>query len=359
MLALVHAAASIPAALALGAHAARAADLRNHTRVVAAVGEMAAPLHGLDAVVHTAGRMDFYPADAAALREQYVVNVGGTVAVMAAARQHSRQHGGPGGKRALPLFVALSSTEAVGQSTMGTEAAGDGRAGPEAAGPPREPDYAYGVTKRALEERLLGSGLPAIVLRPTGVLAPGDFFAMFELMVSVWAGLFVVAPEGTDRSRLHFTHAADVVQGVLRALQAGGCALGRPALSSLLSRCRAGGAGTAAPTGRPPSAEPARADAARACAWAAAEPAPAACRDLDSLDARKQTLQQVFNLSPPDNPSLLDWFVGIADSLSVVPPLESARLPLPLLRRAMAVLGPVVQWFYPPTFFFHLESVDR
>lgn len=342
ILALVHTDKGKEAALLRGAHSAAAADLRNHSAVIAAVTQMAEPLDGLDAVVHTAGLMDFYPGSEAAVRDQYVVNVGGTVAVVIAARQNGRQ---VAGQRSLPLFVALSSTEAVGQSEMGNE---------EAA---RQPSYPYGVTKMALEDRLLGSGLPSIILRPTGVLAAGDFFAMFELMASVWAGVFVVAPEGIERSFLHFTHAADVVQGMLRALQAGGCALQRPQLSSLLSHCRA--LPRDAPKGLPPRGDPALADATTACAWAAMDPAPAACQDTLDLDARSQTLQKVFILSPPDNPSLLDWFRDIAVAAGRWPPVESPRLPLPLLRHAMTVLGPVVQWFYPPTFFYHAESVDR
>lgn len=297
----------------------------------------------MDAVVHAAGVMDFYPQDEAAEARQWAINVNGTAAVFAAARMSADANA----TTLPPLAILLSSTETVGASSGGDETQ------------ELNPAYAYGRSKAAAEAEARKAGLPLIVLRPTGVLGPGDTFAMFELMASVWAGLFALAPTGTDTAHLQFTHVADVVQATLRALRAGGCATGNTRLGALASSQRSGLPPTAHQPGHAPAvgvegAMHAAAGVARV--GARADRPPLACT---SATAAAQTLNATFNVSPPDSPTLLDWFVYIAEAAGRQPPPVHVTLPLPALRGLMAVVGPVVRLCYPPTFFYQTASIDR
>ncbi|GAB4315708.1 MAG: NAD-dependent epimerase/dehydratase family protein [Promethearchaeota archaeon] len=153
----------------------------------------------VDAVVHLAALMRFH-APGRLLRRS---NVDATRALLEDALQSGVDH-----------FVYVSSTEAMGPVRPPMLPPADETF-------PCNPEYAYGKTKLAAEGlvRKAGEegGLPATVLRPTGVYGPGDLYVTLSTVRAVARRALRVMPGSGDKY-VHFTHVGDVVAGIVAAL---------------------------------------------------------------------------------------------------------------------------------------------
>lgn len=137
-----------------------------------------------DAVVHAAGATKCRRAD-----DFYLANVGTTRELCMALRDLPKR----------PRIVYLSSLSAV-NSIPG-----------EALGEPTD----YGKSKLIAEKHVKGSGLPFVILRPTGVYGPRekDYLMMFQ---SIRRHIDIAA--GFGEQRLTFVYVDDLVRAVLLAL---------------------------------------------------------------------------------------------------------------------------------------------
>lgn len=190
----VRAATRGPASLPPGIEGAVIGDLRTPTNLSEA-------LHGIDAVVHTAGLAHERNHDEAALR---AVNAEATVRLARAARAAG-----------VRVFVLLSSIRAQ------TGPSAD-HAVTEAEQP--APSDAYGRSKLEAEELLAASGAPFVVLRPVLVHGPGMRFNMAAL-ADLAARRFPLplAGFGAQRSIVARRHLADaVLLALANAAMAGG-----------------------------------------------------------------------------------------------------------------------------------------
>jgi len=146
-------------------------------------------VQGVDVVIHLAAVMDFYPHDVATL---YKTNVEGTRNLLTAFAR-SREGRTPG------TFIYISTTE-----TLGGVAKPPGDEQTEL-----RPVYEYGKSKvmaeMLVQEEAPRLGVVPIILRPTGVLGPGDFFTIFELMEMINSGLLCFIP-GSGQAELMYTH---------------------------------------------------------------------------------------------------------------------------------------------------------
>lgn len=124
---------------------------------------MAKAARGADTVVHSASVMDFYPSSEARKGEMVDVNIHGTEVLLKACRDAG-----------IAKFIYISSTEALGSCDMCHEDVSP------------HPDFLYGETKVRAEELVRESGLSHIILRPTGIFGPGDFFSMYQFIEMVW-----------------------------------------------------------------------------------------------------------------------------------------------------------------------------
>ena len=160
-----------------------------------------AAMDGIDAVFHLAAVVPFLNA----LRPRMeAVNIGGTRAVLAAARR--------AGVRRL---VHVSSASVVALPADGTVAAEDH---------PDQGDsgFAYVDTKRAAERlvsRAAAQGVDAVVVNPTAILAAGDGsrFSWGRLVADVAAGRVRAAPPGG----IGVCAGADAVDGLIAAMDRG------------------------------------------------------------------------------------------------------------------------------------------
>jgi nucleoside-diphosphate-sugar epimerase len=108
-------------------------------------------------------------------------------------------------------FIYASSTEAIGpvEHPPGDESS------------PCRPTYAYGESKVASEEWLNSQhaevGLPATILRPTGVIGPGDMYVSLSTIRAIAQGKLSMLPGKADKF-VHFTYVDDVVDGILATI---------------------------------------------------------------------------------------------------------------------------------------------
>ena len=150
---------------------------------------------GADAIVHVAGK-----TSARDEAEYQASNALGTANLVAAAREGARG----------AHFVLMSSQAAAGPSP-------DGR--PVQAADPCRPISAYGRSKRAGEEAVLGArGLGFTILRPCSVYGPREA-AIRDLFVAASRGVVPVLAGGRPRVQMLF--AADLAASVVAALARG------------------------------------------------------------------------------------------------------------------------------------------
>lgn len=159
----------------------------------------------IDAVVHLAADMDFFPSEPNRLVR---VNVEGTRNLLRACAGEARARG-----IRLP-FVYLSSTEAIGPTDPGGK-----RATEDAA---FAPDCDYGRSKGMAEVVALSGefaeSLHVCVLRLTGVYGPSENFFFREMISMIEAGLLFVSP-GPMSGKVMFSHVDDVCRATLLSLQ--------------------------------------------------------------------------------------------------------------------------------------------
>lgn len=176
-----------PAPLPAGIEGAVIGDLRTPTNLSEA-------MHGVDAVVHTAGLAHDRNHDEAALR---AVNAEATAKLARAARAAG-----------VKVFALLSSVRAqTGPSAdhVVTEAE------------PPAPTDAYGRSKLEAEELLAASGAPFVVFRPVLIHGPGMRFnmaALAGLAATPWP--LPLRSFGARRSIVARSHLADAVLLALR-----------------------------------------------------------------------------------------------------------------------------------------------
>lgn len=77
--------------------------------------------------------------------------------------------------------------------------------------------YDYGISKKLGEEEVKNicetSRMEYTIIRPTGILGPGDFSAANQLFWAVNFGLFFFVPSNAS-GKICFTHLSDVVKGI-------------------------------------------------------------------------------------------------------------------------------------------------
>lgn len=178
----VRAATRGPAPLPPGIEGAVIGDLRTPTNLSEA-------MHGVEAIVHTAGLAHERNHDEASLR---AVNAEATAKLARAAQ-----------KAGVRTFVLLSSIRAqTGPSADHVVTEADA---------PRPTD-AYGRSKREAEELLAASGAPFVVLRPVVIHGPGMRFNMAELAeLAARHWPLPLARFGAKRSIVARRHLADAV----------------------------------------------------------------------------------------------------------------------------------------------------
>jgi nucleoside-diphosphate-sugar epimerase len=152
---------------------------------------------GKDAVVHLAANFDFYPKDVKLL---YRVNVGGTRSLLNAC-----VHAG------VRRFVYCSTTEVIGPVK-------DPPADEETE---LRPQYHYSKSKKIVEDLVRdtteSSGMEHVIVRPTGIVGPGDTYVGFQTMKAINDGTIPVIP-GSGLKHVSFMHVNDVVRGLTLAL---------------------------------------------------------------------------------------------------------------------------------------------
>eukprot|EP01006_Ploeotia_vitrea_P036600 TRINITY_DN66040_c3_g1_i2.p1 TRINITY_DN66040_c3_g1~~TRINITY_DN66040_c3_g1_i2.p1 ORF type:complete len:386 (+),score=148.43 TRINITY_DN66040_c3_g1_i2:41-1198(+) len=162
-------------------------------------GTLAACVEGVSVVVHCAAVMEFFPKSDEHVQWMHRVNVDGTRNLVQASL-----------KAGVKRFVYISSTEAMG-STSPMPASEDEKC---------YPDYEYGRTKvraeAAIKQLTRHTPMSYIILRPSGLYGPGDFYACYQVMEAVWSGLLFFVP-GTGKKRVMFTHIDDCVEAVMLA----------------------------------------------------------------------------------------------------------------------------------------------
>jgi len=188
----VRAATRGPAPLPAGIEGAVIGDLRTPTNLSEA-------MHGVDAIIHTAGLAHEQNHDEAALR---AVNAEATAKLARAARSAG-----------VRVFVLLSSIRAqTGPSADHTVTEAD----------PAAPTDAYGRSKLEAEALLAASDAPFVVFRPVLIHGPGMRFNMAALAELAARRLpLPLAGFGAQRSILARRHLADAVL----------LALGNPAMA--------------------------------------------------------------------------------------------------------------------------------
>lgn len=164
-----------------------------------AEGVPQAAVEGMDSVFHVAGKAHSMSSDDEI--EYWRVNVGGTRAVLQAAR-----------RARVRRFIFLSSVKAAGD--------GAGELDESFNSPPQD---AYGRSKRAAEEAVLAAGsdghMHAVVLRPSLIYGPGWQGNLKQMAKAIRLGHFPPLPETGNRRSM--VHVDDVVQAALLAAQQG------------------------------------------------------------------------------------------------------------------------------------------
>jgi dihydroflavonol-4-reductase len=152
----------------------------------------------IDAVVHLAAYFDFYPSDEDLM---FRVNIEGTSNLMNAC---------VGTK--VERFIYCSTTETIGPV----------RFPPGIEDTELRPDFSYGKSKILAEQVIRditsNTGMPHIILRPTGIMGEGDLYVMYEVAQQLNEGKVFALPR-TSNSQFMFIHVDDVVSGFVAALE--------------------------------------------------------------------------------------------------------------------------------------------
>lgn len=161
------------------------------------VASLEAAVKDVDVVIHFAAYFDFYPRDEELM---FRVNVEGTRNLMNACVGTQVER-----------FIYCSSTETMGPIRFppGTEDT------------ELRPDFSYGESKilaeNAIREISKDTGLPHIIIRPTGVMGEGDLYVMYEVAEQLYEGKVFALP--TDLStEFMYAHVDDVAAGFVAAL---------------------------------------------------------------------------------------------------------------------------------------------
>lgn len=154
-------------------------------------------VQGVEVVIHCAAYFDFYPSDEELM---FKVNIEGTKNLMNSCVGTSVER-----------FIYCSTAETMGviRFPPGTEDT------------ELRPDYSYGESKvlaeQAIREITADTGLPHIILRPTGVMGEGDLYVMYEVAHELYTGSLFVLPSDLS-GQFMYTYIDDVVSGFLAAL---------------------------------------------------------------------------------------------------------------------------------------------
>jgi dihydroflavonol-4-reductase len=150
-----------------------------------------------EVVIHLAAYFDFYPSDKDLL---YKTNINGTVNLMNACV-------GTGVTR----FIYCSTAETIGPvdhppANEDTEL---------------NPSFDYSKSKVQAEERIRSitrdTGLPHIILRPTGIMGEGDLYTAFELIEALNKNEVFALPRSGDK-HLMYVYVDDVVDAFTKAI---------------------------------------------------------------------------------------------------------------------------------------------
>ncbi|HYZ28994.1 MAG TPA: NAD-dependent epimerase/dehydratase family protein [Thermoleophilaceae bacterium] len=154
------------------------------------------PMNGVDAVVHLAAMSAVW----APMHEYHAVNVTGTENVCRAALAAG-----------VTRLVHISSWTVYGMG-IGRPATEDSRLAPL-----NEP---YSVTKalgdRLVQRLIAEDGLPATIIRPDTIFGPGDRVHVGRMSDRLRAGRSIIV--GSGQNAMPFIYVADIVQGLLLAL---------------------------------------------------------------------------------------------------------------------------------------------
>ncbi len=150
-----------------------------------------------EAVIHLAAYFDFYPSDKDLL---YAVNIEGTTNLMKACVGTN-----------VTRFIYCSTTETIGSVKY----------------PPGDentelnPAFDYSKSKVIAEDRIreisAESGLPHVILRPTGVMGEGDLYSAFELIKALNNDEVIAFPRVGDK-HIMYAHIDDIVDGFSKAV---------------------------------------------------------------------------------------------------------------------------------------------
>jgi nucleoside-diphosphate-sugar epimerase len=157
-------------------------------------------MEGCDAVIHAAAvyEVGIPPSERVAMRE---ANVGGT-------------------ERVLDAALELKIAKVVYVSTVGVFGNTHGRIVDESYEHPAQ-DFtsAYEETKweaHQVAKRLIGDGLPCVIVQPGGVYGPGDTSQVADLLEQFFAGKLPLLP--FPELGICMTHVEDIAGGILLAL---------------------------------------------------------------------------------------------------------------------------------------------
>ena len=157
---------------------------------------LAAPMRGVDAVLHLAGMMGVWRP----VEEYSAANVTGTENVCRAALSEG-----------VSRLVHISSWTVYGMA-LGAHVGEDFPLRPF-----REP---YAITKAAgdtvVQRMIVEDGLPAVIIRPDTFFGPGDQLHFGRMADRLKSGRAIIVGRGDNA--LPFVYVSDVVQGVLLAL---------------------------------------------------------------------------------------------------------------------------------------------
>jgi dihydroflavonol-4-reductase len=160
-------------------------------------------MEGCDAVIHAAAvyEVGIPPSQRPAMRE---ANVGGTERVLGAA-------------------LALKVPKAVYVSTVGVFGNTNGQIVDESYEHPAEGfTSAYEETKweaHQVAKRLIGEGLPCVIVQPGGVYGPGDTSSIGQLLDQFLSGKMPLMP--FPELGICLTHVEDIACGIILALDKG------------------------------------------------------------------------------------------------------------------------------------------
>ena len=160
-------------------------------------------IEGCDAVIHAAAvyEVGIPESERAAMRE---ANVGGTERVLGVALEAK-----------IPKVVYVSTVGVFGNT--------DGRVVDESYEHPAEEfTSAYEETKweaHQVAKRLIGEGLPCVIVQPGGVYGPGDTSSVGQLLDQFLSGKMPLMP--FPELGICLTHVEDVAAGILLALDRG------------------------------------------------------------------------------------------------------------------------------------------